>query len=112
MGGIVKRKVAKVMGQTMNIQDANGKFHIITKSTLASNDDTWPLDGSVVDEKRLDGQACKTKFEIQDGKRIYETQTWDNGSKTAILIWEADATTLTLTLECDGVKCFRKYTKQ
>merc|ERR1711879_308669 len=79
--GLIKRKVAKNMGRTITFEALDGgNFHIVSASSLKTNDVKLSL-GVTVDGERDDGVPVATVFQMENGCLVQNEETKDGKTK-------------------------------
>ena len=109
--GMAKRIIAAKMSRTITfeaIDDSN--FHVISKSTLKTNDKKFCL-GVNQEGERDDGVACVTVFKLVDGKIVQDEETKDGKTKYQH-VWEVEGNVMKMTLKSGNVECVQVYNKK
>merc|ERR1712088_2439 len=107
--GMILRKAAKGLNQTVTISCDGDKIHIVTKSTVKSSDEVFNV-GVERAVTTMDGRkVMATLNRNADGNGWTITEKWDG--KNSTINMHIEGGDLVFDLECNGVKCHRVYKK-
>jgi len=109
--GLIKRNVANKMGRTLTFNHCTSddtKFHIVSKSTLKTNDVYVTL-GEKKEGKRDDDMEVVTVFSLVDGKIVQDEEAKDG--KKYQHVWEVEGSVMKMTLIIGKIECVQVYKK-
>merc|ERR1711981_1400636 len=105
--GFILRKAALASTPVMSIEEKDGNWVMITKTTVKSIELKFRL-GEEFEEDTTDGRHCKTIVTLEGNTMTTTQNATKAGEKNVVVVREFNDDGLTYKATCDGVTSIQK----